>query len=95
MELNPIICRNSFKLVKISKKFEKLQKLDTLLYSLKHVLQKNLKSFVQRNSCPLYRVSNTTECFGSKHSAQLPFLPSVIYVPNVRKRNTQHIYIFY
>jgi hypothetical protein len=53
--------------------------------------KKSLKSFMQGNSCPLYRVSNTTECFGSKHSAQLPFLPSVICVLSVGKRNTHTI----
>jgi hypothetical protein len=44
---------------------------------------------------PFVRVSNTTQCFESKHLAQLHFLPSVIYVLRVGKWNTRHNYLFY
>jgi hypothetical protein len=65
MELNPIICRKSFKLAKISKKFDNYKSW-THFYTLRNLpYKKSLKPFVQRNSCPLY------EC---------PTLPNVLKV---------------
>jgi hypothetical protein len=114
IELNPIICRRSFKLAKISEKFEKLPKLDTLLYSIcltkkiETICAKEFMSFVP--SAQHYRVSGNqtlsiinfstecylcTECWQTKHSVQLTFLPSVSCVLSGTVTNNQFNVVVY